>query len=168
MTWKKVCYLCRRLPRTLAYVLCYELVFGEGLKPFGPSERALLKASDKLISASETLKKENNVSDLSEISTSSKFAVHPRTARVNTLKISVQGALQELQAEENALGVSSLCILNVQHRSRFFDSYKEVYVCLSPAGLEVWLFACSRASFERLFQINKLLMSLNLLTSVPM
>ena len=81
----------------MAHVLCYELVFGEGIKPHGPAERAILKAADALIASAETLKAEAGVADLAKLRQASTFSQHPRAARVNTLMLSTEVALQSLQ-----------------------------------------------------------------------
>lgn len=86
----------------MALVLGYELIFGEGLKPFGPAERALLKVSDQLIQETENLKTRFQVSDIADISNLSKIPEHHRTARVNTLKTSVENVLKILRQSEGS------------------------------------------------------------------
>lgn len=90
----------------MAYVLCYELVFGEGIKPFGPAERALLQASDSLLNAVELLKQQNGKTDLAEVSDS--WLEHPRSARVNTIKISVEETLAALDKSTTPLQVMQI------------------------------------------------------------
>lgn len=71
----------------VAYVLCYEAVFGEGLKPHGPAERAVLAAKASLLAVAKRLQEDTQQSSKPEPQP------HPRWARVNTLKLSVAAAL---------------------------------------------------------------------------
>ena len=43
--------LHERLGKEEAYVLCYEVLFGEGVRPHGPAERAILKQKEALQAA---------------------------------------------------------------------------------------------------------------------
>ena len=95
------CLLCRRLSESVAAVLVYEAVFGEGLKPHGPAERAVLAAQEELFRAAEQLKNEAGVEDIAALVGSSPHERHPRAARVNTLKISVKEALSHLRNPGN-------------------------------------------------------------------
>ena len=83
-----------RLPRLqpeAAYVLVYELLFGEGLKPNGPAERAVLAAGDTLRAALAAMH------DTSQVKPSMAALTAPRAARVNTLKMTVAEALSWLR-----------------------------------------------------------------------
>ena len=82
-------------------MLVYEAVFGEGLKPHGPAERAILAAQEELFRAAEQLKDEAGVEDNAALAGSSPHERHPRAARVNTLKISVKEALSQLRNPGN-------------------------------------------------------------------
>ena len=95
-------YCCRRLTRQLAYVLCYELVLGQGLKPHSPAERAFLKAGDAFLTASEDLKHEQGLENLEEIANKIVHSAHPRHVRVNLLKTNVEQALACLRNDSSA------------------------------------------------------------------
>lgn len=99
------CAVAARLPRPAALVLAYDLLFGEGLRPVGPAERAMLRAEGCLRDALHRLEKssERGGKEGDEktptSSSSSPFDLslardsHPRAARVNLLKWSLEEAL---------------------------------------------------------------------------
>jgi putative methyltransferase len=85
-----------------AYVLCYELLFGEGFSSIGPAEKAVIarqsvmeaKLADMVSKAGVT-----NARDLAAPSPDATAGEHrPRTARVNTLKMTVNEALKWLRS----------------------------------------------------------------------
>lgn len=86
----------------MAYVLCYELIFGEGLKPHGPAERAILAAGADLQAAGQAQVEGAGVSSVADLVESPAPVAYPRTARVNLLKWTVQEALQHFQNPRNA------------------------------------------------------------------
>lgn len=81
----------------MAYVLCYELMFGEGLRPHGPAERACLAAEEKLRAASEKQMQAAGVSRLADLQSCEIPEPRPRAVRVNLLKLSVTEALKYLR-----------------------------------------------------------------------
>lgn len=84
-------------------MLCYEAVFGEGLKPHGPAERAVLACRPQLLDAAEVLRATEGVRSIAELRKNrSSDHPHPRTARVNTLKLSVKSALSRLRDAKDA------------------------------------------------------------------
>lgn len=90
----------------MAYVLCYELIFGQGVRPHGPAERAILAAADDLVASATAEAKAAGFSDVSAMHQSNISEAHPRTARVNLLRMSVAEALQHCQrCHEPALKV---------------------------------------------------------------
>ncbi|EIE18290.1 S-adenosyl-L-methionine-dependent methyltransferase [Coccomyxa subellipsoidea C-169] len=90
-----------RLSRETAFVLCYELLFGEGLRQKGPAERLVLSARPALEQELAAMLAEAGVANARElISESAQSAAaqrRPRSARVNTLKMSVAEALTWLR-----------------------------------------------------------------------
>lgn len=91
----------RRLTEETAFVLCYELLFGQGLRQKGPAERLVLSMRQTLQGQLAAMKAKAGVAharDLIKQSTQSAAAQHrPRSARVNTLKMSVAEALTWLR-----------------------------------------------------------------------
>lgn len=85
------------LPRPVAYVLVRELLWGEGLQPTGPAERAILKCETSLRMQLQRLLDDAGVDAVSALLPATALAEaaarHPRTARVNELKMSVDEAL---------------------------------------------------------------------------
>jgi putative methyltransferase len=84
----------------MACVLCYELIFGEGVKPHGPAERAVLSAEGELRAAAEGLMTGAGVENLAELLGESprvNWVGHPRTARVNLLRMTVKAAMSHLK-----------------------------------------------------------------------
>lgn len=84
-------------------MLCYELLFGEGLKPHGPAERAVLGARDQLQAAFAEMRLKPDV----DCALNRKAHEHPRSVRVNTLKMSVAEAIGHFQAQGEASGHSA-------------------------------------------------------------
>ena len=98
LIWRLNCNLnYRRLTKAVAYVLCYELVFGEGLKPHGPAERVFVAAEAELKAAAQAQVQAAGVSFVAELVHTPAPEAYPRTARVNTLKWTVQDALKHLR-----------------------------------------------------------------------
>lgn len=83
--------LCSRLSEELALVLCYELLCGEGLKPYGPAERAILSVATELKAAFSELNGALKVSDLENV-----VLLRRRAVRVHTLILGVTEAIQQL------------------------------------------------------------------------
>jgi putative methyltransferase len=98
-----------RLQPEAAYVLVYELLFGEGLKPYGPAERAVLAASDALRAALAAMH------DTSQPEPSITAPAAPRAARVNTLKMTVTEALSWLRRPPKSAGVASHTVRTFGH-----------------------------------------------------
>ena len=100
--------VAQRLSRPAALVLAYDLLFGQGLRPVGPAERALLRAEDALraavaaASGGEAGRGEEGHGGAARAS-SSPFPLlrdsHPRSARVNALKWTLPEALSRFQRE---------------------------------------------------------------------
>eukprot|EP00879_Flechtneria_rotunda_P027154 GHRR01029028.1.p1 GENE.GHRR01029028.1~~GHRR01029028.1.p1 ORF type:complete len:363 (+),score=144.53 GHRR01029028.1:78-1166(+) len=101
-----------QLTSSAAYVLAYELLFGQGFRTKGPAENAVLQQQDRLQNALQELLQSAEVTDAaawllkqqqqrnSSLQLQPCQAVpHPRYARVNTLKASVAGVLQQLAKE---------------------------------------------------------------------
>ena len=90
-----------RLSQETAFVLCYEVLFGEGLRQKGPAERLVLSAQPALEQQLAAMLAEAGVAharDLVKESAQSAAAQRrPRSARVNTLKMSVAEALSWLR-----------------------------------------------------------------------
>ena len=90
-----------RLSQETAFVLCYELLFGEGLRQKGPAERLVLCARQALEQQLAAMTAEAGVADardlIRESSQSAAAQQRPRSARVNTLKMSVAEALSWLR-----------------------------------------------------------------------
>ncbi|PRW56905.1 phosphoglucomutase PGM3 isoform B [Chlorella sorokiniana] len=88
----------RGLTQPVALVLAYELLWGEGLRPVGPAERTVLQRKADLVAALQQLLSEAGVESAAELLPDpGPMAPHPRTARVNTLKMSVEQALSWLR-----------------------------------------------------------------------
>ncbi|BDA47879.1 probable 28S rRNA (cytosine-C(5))-methyltransferase [Coccomyxa sp. Obi] len=90
-----------RLSQETAFVLCYELLFGEGLRQKGPAERLVLSARQVLNQQLAAMTAEAGVADVRDLiresSQSAAAQQRPRSARVNTLKMSVAEALSWLR-----------------------------------------------------------------------
>ena len=96
-----------QLPAATAYVLCYELLFGEGLRQKGPAERAVLGALPSLRARVAALQQAAGVDDARQLvggASAQRAALQsrPRAARVNTLKMSVAEALSWLRCPPQA------------------------------------------------------------------
>lgn len=79
-------------------VLAYELLFGEGLRPAGAAERAVLQRKAELKQALAQLVAEAGAAAAADLLPRPGPNVpHPRTARVNTLRLSVDAALAWLR-----------------------------------------------------------------------
>lgn len=89
-----------RLSPSTAYVLCYELLFGEGLRSRGPAEAALTAAETTLQDKLASMLQEAGVEDARDLIAAAPKGAHnrPRTARVNTLKMTVKEALAWLKS----------------------------------------------------------------------
>lgn len=117
--------VARRLPRPAALVLAYDLLFGQGLRPVGPAERALLRAEDALRAAVAAAAGGGGAAREHErraaTATAAATAVaaplappllpppllrdsHPRPARVNSLKWTLPEALACFRKEKNGEG----------------------------------------------------------------
>ena len=80
-----------------AYVLVYEVLIGQGLGRArkGEAEKAIHALKIELRASLDQILSERNVSSVEElIESSSSAPVHPRWARVNTIKISVSEAIK--------------------------------------------------------------------------
>lgn len=82
------------LTEEVACVLLYDLLLGQGLKPKGPAERALLSASDSLRAQ---LQESQAAMPQQPQLQSDQQELWPRYARVNLLKMTVQEALSWLR-----------------------------------------------------------------------
>ena len=113
--------VARRLPRPAALVLAYDLLFGQGLRPVGPAERALLRAEGALRAAvaeggggggggEKSRSREANAAAPSP--PSNPFALlrdsHPRAARVNTLKWTLPEALSRFSSSATATAAAAV------------------------------------------------------------
>ncbi len=92
----------------MAFVLCFELIFGEGLKAHGPAERAFLAAKSDLQAAAEAQAQAAGVSSLAELADSRVPEPHQRTARVNLLRWTVADALAHFRSADSHGGQSSM------------------------------------------------------------
>jgi putative methyltransferase len=79
-----------------AYVLVYEVLMGQGLgrQRKGPAEKAVHAHKSALQATLHDILKERNLSHYDELIQCSTIPVHPRWARVNTIKLQVLKALQ--------------------------------------------------------------------------
>jgi putative methyltransferase len=79
-----------------AYVLVYEVLMGQGLRRQrkGPAEKAVHAHKSALQMTLNDILKERKVSSADELIECSTIPVHPRWARVNTIKLQVPRALQ--------------------------------------------------------------------------
>lgn len=86
------------LPLQAALVLVYEVLFGQGCKPTGPAERAVLAVKEELREQLQRLMEEAGVSSPRKLLPEVRAVPPPlRSARVNLLKWSVSEALSWLQ-----------------------------------------------------------------------
>ena len=92
-----------QLESEIKYVLLYDLLFGQGIKPKGPAERALLAIQDDLeaqLLLSQTAVLSTGTSQPADAQGSDD--TWPRSVRVNTLKLSVLDALSWLRSHPSA------------------------------------------------------------------
>ena len=95
------------LPAATVYVLCYEALFGEGLRRKGPAERAVMAVLPALQAKVVELQEAAGVTSARQLvagAADERAALQgrPRAARVNTLKMSVAEALSWLRRPRNA------------------------------------------------------------------
>eukprot|EP00897_Mesotaenium_endlicherianum_P009684 jgi/Mesen1/8744/ME000052S08166 len=92
----------KKMRAEMAYVLVYDLVLGQGVMPSGEAERAVLARKSALKAALARLMIKRQVSSPEELlppeARNTQESAVPRYARVNTLKMTVHAALQELQS----------------------------------------------------------------------
>ena len=86
----------------MAFVLCYEIIFGEGVRPHGPAERACLAAEEVLRAAAREQMEAAGVKRVADLVETCTPEPHPRTARLNLLKLTNADALRQLQYTEKA------------------------------------------------------------------
>ncbi|KAH0908653.1 hypothetical protein HID58_031974 [Brassica napus] len=82
----------------LVYIICYDILFGKEPPLIGDAEKFLMKRKDALVSSLATLlvrKKAETVDELLGVSQVN-GPLKPRYVRVNTLKMDVDSAVQEL------------------------------------------------------------------------
>ncbi|WZZ12251.1 hypothetical protein YC2023_105340 [Brassica napus] len=82
----------------LVYIICYDILFGKEPPLIGDAEKFLMKRKDALVSSLATLlvrKKAETVDELLGVSQLN-GPLKPRYVRVNTLKMDVDSAVQEL------------------------------------------------------------------------
>uniref|UniRef100_A0A7S1X3C8 SAM-dependent MTase RsmB/NOP-type domain-containing protein n=1 Tax=Tetraselmis chuii TaxID=63592 RepID=A0A7S1X3C8_9CHLO len=83
----------RRLSEEAAFVLTYELLIGQGVKPHGGAERAVVSRKAALKSALARRLAKAKVKDAAQLlKEAPKCAPRPRPARVNTLRMSLEEA----------------------------------------------------------------------------
>ncbi len=108
-----------RLSQETAFVLCYELLFGEGLRQKGPAERLVLSARQALEQQLAAMTAEAGVADardlIRESSQSAAAQQRPRSARVNTLKMSVAEALSWLRTPKRETSTMSAELVSCPH-----------------------------------------------------
>lgn len=99
-----------QLTPAVAYVLIYEILFGQGLREQGPAERAALRAKAALKAALRALLSEAGAGGVGALllrlgeaggggGGARAVVQHPRWARVNTLRLSVKEALVLLRGD---------------------------------------------------------------------
>lgn len=95
--------LLSRCDQATAYVLTRELLWGAGLQPDGPAERAVLEIQDIVRTALGSVLSAAGASDVSELLPATHAALvaakRPRTARVNELKTSVDQVLKQFRSK---------------------------------------------------------------------
>lgn len=100
-----------KLTEAVAYVLCYEILFGQSFKPMGPAERCMYNAKAALREQLQLLVAKSKVKSVEELlpETLKKRAIsRPRTVRVNTCLMTVDEAkawLTEPPEEHSAFAV---------------------------------------------------------------
>ncbi|KAG2301297.1 hypothetical protein Bca52824_029948 [Brassica carinata] len=83
----------------LVYIICYDILFGKETPSIGDAEKFLVRRKDALLSGLATLLVRKKVKTVEELLDVSQLNGHikPRYVRVNTLKMDVDSAMQELE-----------------------------------------------------------------------
>ncbi|CAH8361658.1 unnamed protein product [Eruca vesicaria subsp. sativa] len=83
----------------LVYIVCYDILFGKETPSIGDAEKFLVRRKDALLSGLATLLVRKKVKSVEELLDLSQLNGHikPRYVRVNTLKMDVDSAVQELE-----------------------------------------------------------------------
>ncbi|KAF8095678.1 hypothetical protein N665_0326s0020 [Sinapis alba] len=83
----------------LVYIICYDILFGKETPSIGDAEKFLVRRKDALLSALATLLVRKKVKTVEELLDLSQLNGHikPRYVRVNTLKMDVDSAVNELE-----------------------------------------------------------------------
>ncbi|CAH8382063.1 unnamed protein product [Eruca vesicaria subsp. sativa] len=83
----------------LVYIICYDILFGKETPSIGDAEKFLVRRKDALLSGLATLLVRKKVKSVEELLDLSQLNGHikPRYVRVNTLKLDVDSAVQELE-----------------------------------------------------------------------
>ncbi|CAE6122036.1 unnamed protein product [Arabidopsis arenosa] len=83
----------------LVYIICYDILFGKDTPSIGDAEKFLMRHKDALLSGLATLLVRKKVESVDQLLGLSKLNGHmkPRYVRVNTLKMDVDSAVQELE-----------------------------------------------------------------------
>ncbi|GBG86656.1 hypothetical protein CBR_g41718 [Chara braunii] len=97
----------KKVKPELAYVLLYDLLFGEGLSPHGDAERVIFACKSTLKATLARLMVKRQVADVRDLlpETAKQTAPTLRHLRVNTLKISVDEALTQLRSHPSTCEV---------------------------------------------------------------
>ena len=94
-----------RLVEAAALVLCYEVLYGEGIRPRGGAERAVIRRRADLEEAAAAVLGEAGAATADAFLSGGAgggAAARPRYVRVNTLKCSVESAVRQLADELGA------------------------------------------------------------------
>ncbi|ESQ32149.1 hypothetical protein EUTSA_v10004076mg [Eutrema salsugineum] len=85
----------------LVYIICYDILFGKDTPSVGDAEKILMRHKDALLSGLATLLVRKKVESVDELLGLSQLKGHvkPRYVRVNTLKMDVDSAVQELEKQ---------------------------------------------------------------------
>ncbi|CAH2044463.1 unnamed protein product [Thlaspi arvense] len=83
----------------LVYIICYDILFSKETPSMGDAEKFLMRHKDALLSGLATLLVRKKVESVDELLGLSQLNGHvkPRYVRVNTLKMDVDSAVQELE-----------------------------------------------------------------------
>ncbi|XP_019089929.1 PREDICTED: probable 28S rRNA (cytosine-C(5))-methyltransferase isoform X2 [Camelina sativa] len=83
----------------LVYIICYDILFGKDTPSIGDAEKFLMRRKDALLSGLATLLVRKKVKSVEQLMGVSQLNGHlkPRYVRVNTLKMDVDSAVQELE-----------------------------------------------------------------------